>query len=181
VALSASRFDIATTTFVNRVVLVNSDGSNLQSIADASLLGGVAANAVPVAEALDKTYAIFVASPVTQPASQAGATVRAIALDSRSTLVTYGTLPATPAGLLFPSVAGPFQYTQPGLLAFIGTSGSGAIDLYYFDSDAAGLVRVTNFVTDTPSAAPATARQRAAIRRALQPSTGAAGVGSKRW
>jgi len=181
VAVGINHIDLMTGATSVRVALVNGDGSNLQSIANAALLGGIAGNATPVDQTLNRTYAIYVADNVTSIVNHAGATVRAVALDTRATLVTYGTLPATPAGLLFPFIAGPFQYSQPGLFAFTGGS-TAAIDLYYFDSDAAGLVRVTSFVTGATTATPAALRQRAtAALRAAQPSTGATGVGSRRW
>ena len=180
VAVGINKVDLSTGTISIRVVLLNADGSNLQTIANAALVGGVAGTSAPIDQTLNRTFAVYVADNVTTLGNHAGATVRALALDTRTTLVTYGTLPATPAGLLFPFISGPFQYTQPGLFAFIGGS-SGVIDLYYFDSDAAGLTRVTNFVTAAGSATPALQRQRAAALRAAQPSTGSAGVGSRRW
>ncbi len=150
VAVGVNRIDLSNGTFSTRTVLVNGDGSNAQTLANTALLGGVTGSTVPLADTLQKTYAVFLADNVTALGSQAGATVRALALDTRAPLVTYGTLPATPAGQLFPFLAGPYQYTQPGLFAFVGTSTSNvAIDLYYFDSDAAGLTRVTSFVSDT--------------------------------
>lgn len=158
VAMGVSSINLTTGAATTRVVLLNGDGSNVQNIANAALLGGVAGNAMAIDQTLNRSYAIYVADNVTSLANDAGATVRAVALDTRATLVTYGTLPATPAGLLFPYIAGPFQYSQPGLFGFAGSS-TAAIDLYYFKSDVAGLTRVTNFITAGGSASPAALRR----------------------
>jgi hypothetical protein len=171
VAIGVNKFDSTTGTSTARVVLLASDGSNVQTLTNAALLGGVAGATMPIDQTLNRSFAVYIVDNVTSAFDHAGGTVRALGLDARATLVTYGTLPASPAGGLFPFLAGPFQYTQPGLFAFAGGGSSSAFDLYYFDSDAAGLTRVTNFVTGAGSAAPMLQRQRAAPLRATQPAS----------
>lgn len=160
VALSVLSVNLQTGSFGTRVVLVNGDGSNAQTIANAALVGSVAAASMPLAQSLDRSHAVFVVDNLASGINQAGATVRALALDTRSTLVTYGTLPAAPEGQLISFFGGPLQYGQPGLFAFIGTaSQTVAYDLFFFDSDSPGLTRVTQF--NTGRAAPAQLRRRA--------------------
>ena len=160
VALSVLSVNFGTGALGTRVVLIAGDGSNPQALANAALAGGVAAASMPLTQSLDRTHAVFVADNVSSPINQAGATVRALALDTRSTLVTYGTLPASPEGQLISFVGGPLQYTQPGLFAFVGASAqTAAYDLIFFDSDSPGLTRVTQFLGGR--AAPAQLRRRA--------------------
>ena len=166
VALSVLSVNFQTGDFGTRVVLVNADGSNPQTLPNAALVGSVAAASMPLTQTLDRAYAVFVADNVASGINQAGATVRALALDTRSTLVTYGTLPATPEGQLISFVAGPLQYTQPGLFAFVGISGqTAAYDLIFFDSDSPGLTRVTQFIGNPGRAAAARVQRAANARR----------------
>ena len=93
---------------------------------------------------LSSNYAVILVDGVTSLTSNAGATLRAVNGATRATIVTYGGVPASPDGPVYAATTDPLQYGQSGLFTFIDiTSGFG--NLYYFKSDAAGLIRVTNF------------------------------------
>ena len=106
-----------------------------------------------MAVGLNTTYEVLLADGVTSPISNAGATLRAVNGATRSTIVTYGSLPTAPDGVAYSITGDPLQYGQSGLLLYSDvTTGTG--DLYYFKSDAAGLIRVTNFVTAASARTP---------------------------
>jgi len=105
---------------------------------------GVAPATVSLAVGVSSNYAVILADGVTSLTSNAGATLRAVNGATRGTIVTYGSVPASPDGPVYAATTDPLQYGQSGLFTFIDiTSGFG--NLYYFKSDAAGLIRVTNF------------------------------------
>ena len=112
----------------------------------------VAAASLSLAVGVNNTYAVLLTDGVTSLASNAGATSRAVNGATRATLVTYGSLPTAPDGVVADITGDPLQYGQAGLFTFIGTA-SGDGDLDIFKSDAAGLIRVTNFIPAAPAQA----------------------------
>ena len=125
-------------------LVIGADGSNPVTLANTDIKRGVAPTIQSLAVGLNNTYEVLLADGVTSLTSNAGATLRAVNGATRGTLVTYGSLPASPDGTVYAITTDPLQYGQRGLFAFTdATSGIG--DLYYFKSDAAGLIRATNF------------------------------------
>lgn len=129
---------------------------------------GIAPPSLPLAIGLSNNYAVLLADGVSTLTSSAGAT--------RSTLVTYGSLPTAPDGVAYGITLDPYQYLQSGLFAYNDPS-SGNLDLYYFKSDGAGLIRATNFVT---AAAAQTPRAQAwAVRMQMDAGAAAQRTGSR--
>ena len=125
-------------------LVIGGDGSNPVTLVSTDTKRGVAPATVSLAVGLSSNYAVILADGVTSLTSNAGATLRAVNGATRGTIVTYGSVPASPDGPVYAATADPLQYGQSGLFTFIDiTSGFG--NLYYFKSDAAGLIRVTNF------------------------------------
>ena len=123
--------------------IVGADGANPVTLANTDVKRPVAAATESLAVGFNNTYAVVLADGVTSLISNAGATLRAVNGATRATLVTYGSLPASPDGVVAGITGDPLQYGQAGLFTFIGTA-SGDGGLYFFKSDAAGLIRVTN-------------------------------------
>lgn len=127
-----------------RVVLVNGDGSNLQSLAGTATVGMSQPASLSISSGLAQLYSVVLASNVQSYANSAGAALRAVNLATRATLVSYGNWPTAPNGVGYQTEAGAYQYGQPGLLSYVDVSaGQLGSDLFYFDSDAAGLRRIT--------------------------------------
>jgi|GEM_PF-1984839 len=125
-------------------LVIGGDGSNPVTLVSTDIKRGVAPATVSLAVGLGSNYAVILADGVTSLTSNAGATLRVVNGATRATIVTYGSLPASPDGPVYAATGDPLQYGQSGLFTFIDvTSGFG--NLYYFKSDAAGLIRVTNF------------------------------------
>ena len=134
-------------------LVVGGDGSNPVTLVNTDIKRGVAPTTAPMAVGLNTTYEVLLADGVTSPISNAGATLRAVNGATRSTIVTYGSLPTAPDGVAYSITGDPLQYGQSGLLLYSDvTTGTG--DLYYFKSDAAGLIRVPNFVTAASARTP---------------------------
>ena len=148
-------------------LIIGTDGGNRTTLANTDIKRGVAASTQSLVSGLNNTYAVLLADGSSGLTSNAGATLRAVEGATRNTLVTYGSLPSSPDGVAYIATVDPLQYGQSGLFSFIptatGTPGFG--DLYYFKSDAAGLIRVTNFGTAAPSQA--TRAQTQAVRDVL--------------
>ena len=125
--------------------VVGADGANPVTLANTDVKRPVAAATLALATGTDSTYAVVLADGVASLASNAGATLRAVNGATRGTLVTYGSLPISPDGVVAGITGDPLQYGQAGLFTFISLA-SGDGDLYFFKSDAAGLIRVTNFI-----------------------------------
>jgi hypothetical protein len=163
----------------SQVIIVNADGTNRAVLANTSLAGVVSAATTPLAPFDFEPYAITVASPMRSVIDASGATLRAIEAATRNPLVTYGTLPATPAGIVFQRGIDPAQYGGPGLFGFtsLGTAGTTepTVDLFLFDSDNTGLPRITNFVTSGGAAAPNGGQRVQAPQRAATPVSRAPG------
>ena len=115
------------------------------TLANTDIKRPVAAATLALAGDTDSTYAVLLADGVVSLASNAGATLRAVNGATRATLVTYGSLPISPDGVVAGITGDRLQYGHPGLFTYIGTA-SGDGDLYFFKCDAAGLIRVTNFI-----------------------------------
>ncbi len=125
-------------------LVIGGDGSNPVTLVATDIKRGVAATTGSTAIGVSSNYAVILADGVTSLTSNAAATLRAVNGATRATIVTYGSLPASPDGPAYAATADPLQYGQSGLFTYIDvTSGFG--NLYYFKSDAAGLIRATNF------------------------------------
>ncbi len=127
-------------------LIVNSDGTNTQTLAGTRLLHSIGPETMAMAGGLNQTYAIVVADGESAAGLDSGATLRLVEGATRNTLATYGTFPASPAGQAVMFAPAPLQYRQTGLVPFLGGSTTTAGDLYFFKSDVAGLLRVTTFV-----------------------------------
>ena len=139
-----AQYQFGTTGATVSTLVIGADGSNPVTLVSTDIKRGVAPATVSLAVGLGSNYAVILADGVTSLTSNAGATLRAVNGATRATIVTYGSVPASPDGPVYAATADPLQYGQSGLFTFIDiTSGFG--NLYYFKSDAAGLIRVTNF------------------------------------
>lgn len=126
---------------------LQSDGTVAQTWPNTSIFGSLLAPTVSLSEAMnDDTYALLMATNTGNVGDYAGATLRAVLGSTRATLVTYGTLPAAPSPLmLVPSGLSPMHYGQPGLLTLMNYNNEmETSDLVFFDSDAEGLLRLTD-------------------------------------
>ena len=126
-------------------LIVGSDGSNPVTLANTDIKRGVAPASVPFPGGFATAYAVLVADGVTSLSSGAGTTLRAVNGATRATLVTYGSAPTAPDGVIYGVTTDPLQYGESGLFGFADIT-SGVTDLYYFKSDAAGLIRITQFL-----------------------------------
>ena len=139
-----AQYQFGTTGATVSTLVIGGDGSNPMTLVSTDIKRGVAPATVSLAVGLSNNYAVILADGVTSLTSNAGATLRAVNGATRATIVTYGSVPASPDGPVYAATTDPLQYGQSGLFTFIDiTSGFG--NLYYFKSDAAGLIRVTNF------------------------------------
>jgi hypothetical protein len=140
---------------VSRTEIVNADGSNHQVLANTELKFGLSTATWSGDLGQLRRYAVLLVEGGTGGSfSNAAGTVRLVEGATRNPLVTYGTLPAAPDGYLSFGSFDPWQFGQSGLLTYNSAVDQNA-DLYYFKSDTAGLVKVTNFVTGaTPASAP---------------------------
>jgi len=122
--------------------------------ADVIVCDGFTGNiALKICEGLVELMGELLADGVASLISNAGATLRAVNGATRNTIVTYGGLPTAPDGVAYGITGDPLQYGQSGLFLYSDvTTGTG--DLYYFKSDAAGLIRVTNYVTAASARTP---------------------------
>ncbi len=172
-----AQYQIGATGSSVSTLVIGADGSNRQMLVDTDIKRGVAPAIESLAGGFNSTYAVLLADGVASATSNAGATLRAVNGATRATLVTYGALPATPDGVVFIGTIDPLQYGQSGLLTFSElTTGSG--NLYYFKSDAAGLIQATNF-----SVAPvvqSTRGQAQVVRTLLNPAATPAGRAAQR-
>lgn len=135
-------------------LVVGADGSNPVLLANTAVKQGIAPASWSLGDfGAEPVYqAVVLAEGVTRYLNDAGATLRVVDGATRTTLATYGSLPAQP-DVYLGTVAGAFQYGQSGLFASVSIDTGLAGDLFYYKSDAPGLVRVTNF--GTPAAVPA--------------------------
>ena len=131
-------------------LIVGADGSNPVTLANTEIKRGIAPAVQLLSNGFDTTYAVVLADGVTSIGSNAGATLRVVDGATRNTLVTYGSLPASPDGVLSFGTIDPLQYGLSGLWSFFSTSTAAISDLYYFKSDSAGLIQVTNFGAAAP-------------------------------
>lgn len=133
--------------FEQAVGIVDSDGGNAQSLPGHAILGALLAPSVDVFGAFNEdVHALILAQGASVDGQHAGSTLKAILGSNRSTLVTYGTLPAEPTPLyVYPAAFAPLHYGQPGLMTLMSFAMEDELtDLMYFDSDSAGLLRLTN-------------------------------------
>jgi hypothetical protein len=122
-------------------LIVGADGSNPVTLVNTDIKRPVAAAVAPLAIGPSRTYEVILIDGVNSITSNAGGTLRAVNGATRAIIVTYGALPASPDGPLYPATTDPLQYGQSGLFTFFDIA-TGAADLYWFKSDAAGLIHV---------------------------------------
>jgi hypothetical protein len=150
-------------------LIVNADGSNSQRQADTVLVGLTLPSSFSSDGAVP-LYGFITASPVRPGAfgfNTAGATLRLIEGSTRNTLFNYGSLPTTPDSRVTQRTGG---MQGQGLLFGSEEIAFGGVvnDLFYVQSDAIGLVRVSNFITGSALATPvATAPGPHTMRQAL--------------
>ena len=122
-------------------LIIGADGGNPVLLSGTDIKRSIGAAQMPLAPALNGTYAVLLSEGTGLPAfNNAGNTLRAVNGATRGTVMTYGSLPASPEGVLVSGTVDPLQYGQSGLLAFFGIDGD--VFLYFFKSNAAGLIRV---------------------------------------
>ena len=173
----ASKLSVSASSFGYSSLIVGADGSNMQTLANTSLMRGVGPNPLLISQGLSQVYAVLLVDGLSTEGSYAGATLRAVEGATRNTLTTFGNF--APGGVASAFIFGlaPMQYGKTGLISLLAAGANANIatgDLYFFKSDSAGLVRVTTFVP--ANAAPAGAVQtpspqslvRAAARRGLR-------------
>ena len=158
-------------------IVIGADGSNLQTLANTDIKRGISPATQSLAVGLATPYAVVLADGVTSLTSNAGATLRVVNGATRATIVTYGSLPITPDGVAFSITGDPLQYGLSGLFTYTDPA-SGSSDLYWFKSDAAGLVRATNLLSIT--AAPASAHAQAQAAKALMKAAASGTHGARR-
>ena len=148
VYLSVTNVNVVTGASTARVEIVASDGGNPQTLVNTAAVTFGYRNSTPFYFDFARVDVLYLASPVPSAASMAGAALRSIDGVTRATLTTYGSLPATPAGIIFPPQFDFGFYGDPLLLSYFRTDGVGGIssDLYWIDTNSTGLVRVTNYV-----------------------------------
>jgi hypothetical protein len=145
-----------------QVTVMNSDGSNSETLANTAMLGQIKPAVMPLSS-LSTPYAVLLASPVSTLLNQSGATVRAVQVATRAPLVSYGSLPANVAGMGYLGTGfGGLQYGMRDVLN-VANLNSGSVDLFSLDTDAVGLSRETNFLSGT-LAAPRTNAQALTLR-----------------
>ncbi len=150
-------------------LIVNADGSNPLRQPDTALIGFTLPSSFSFDGAVP-LYGFVTASPVRSGAfrfNTAGATLRLIEGSSRNTLFTYGTLPGVPDAAVLQQTGA--MQGQALLLGSIEITDGGVVnDLFYVQSDAVGLVRVSNFITGSVGATPATTAATAGGLRPMQ-------------
>ena len=123
---------------------VRSDGTQLEELNNLQPTATLSVNPMPLRPDAAPIYSVMVAS--ISRSGLAGATLRAFEGASRSELFTYGVLP--PSGFTtYHATSRPTPWGQPGLLSFGGVSATAfETDIFFYQSDAPGLTRVTAFV-----------------------------------
>ncbi len=149
------------------VVVMQSDGSNPQTLDATSIFGTLMAPSVSLSAIWeDSVHAIILVQGLgtTGHYNYSGATLRAVEASTRNPLVTYGALP-TVSGMLMVMLDGlnPAHYGQTGLLRTISFGGAEEnTGLIFVDTDAAGLTVIT-----PPMVATGVSRMRPAQRYTL--------------
>lgn len=152
-------------------LVVGADGSNPDLLANTDVKQGIAPASWSLGDfGAEPVYqAVVLADGATSYLNDAGATLRLVDGATRTTLATYGSLPAQPK-VYVGTIAGAFQYGQSGLFASFSFDNGLTGDLFYYKTDAPGLVRVTNFGTPasapTASVQPLSATRRSAAKAA---------------
>lgn len=123
---------------------VRSDGAQLEELNNLERIGTSTVNPLPLRPDAATVYSVIVAS-INGP-GLANATLRAFEGASRRELLTYGVLPPSEFRAQ-PATGRPVQWGQPGLLSFGGVSANlFQTDIFFYQSDAPGLTRVTAFL-----------------------------------
>jgi hypothetical protein len=139
-----------------RTRIMNSDGSNVQVLANTSIVGATPAASSPAVRTVaGSPYALLLIDNVGAGGTTTGGSLRSVVAATRAASLSYGTVQATPAASLFPASIDPMQFGLSGLLSFLPATGT-ASDLYFIDSGTANsLVKLTGFVSATGQASPA--------------------------
>jgi hypothetical protein len=143
-----SEFTVSATGASPSTFIVASDGSNPVTLANTAMIRGIAPSSYTLTNGSANTNtAVLLADGVTSFNTLAGATLRLVDGSTRNTLVTYGAFATD--GIASPLLTpDPPQFGQPGLMSVLGTTATTTIvDLYYYKSDTAGLVRVTSNIS----------------------------------
>jgi hypothetical protein len=131
--------------------LVRSDGAQMEELNNLERIGTSSLDPLPLRPDASTVYSVIVASINASGARFANATLRAFEGASRRELLTYGVLPSS-AFRLQTARGRSAQWGQPGLLALGGDVAlpSGGVsfqtDIFFYQSNAPGLTRVTAFV-----------------------------------
>jgi hypothetical protein len=139
-----------------RTRIMNSDGSNVQVLANTSIVGATPAASSPAVRTVaGSPDALLLIDNVGAGGTTTGGSLRSVVAATRAASLSYGTVQATPAASLFPASIDPMQFGLSGLLSFLPATGT-ASDLYFIDSGTANsLVKLTGFVSATGQASPA--------------------------
>lgn len=162
-------------TSTSRIEIAASDGGNRQTLADTAFAGYGWGTSIPIPFDFANFELLYTVSPVKSAIDHTGATLRALDGATRATRHTYGTVQASPAGVMFADQFDNFLYGDAKLFSFMRSDGGGlgSREVYFLDSDQSNsLVRVTNLVTGgvrpLPAAAPGRTGKAAAGRSGRQ-------------
>ena len=134
---------------------MRSDGGNTETLPNTAIVKFLFPASLNVATLVPEISVFVIAEGLTSVQDYAGATIRSVVGATRAPVVTYGNVQTAPAGLVTGSFSS-FQVGQPELLTYFAVNGlSLTNDLYFYRNDAAGLTRITNFVTGGGAASPA--------------------------
>lgn len=145
-----------------RVTVVRSDGTDEQVFDNATIVSGARDSSLSLRPSKSTSYSVLIASNLsTGPSVLSGALLQAFDGSSRRPLLTYGVLPSSAfrraAGLegVFQPVVGLPGQSLWGLPSLLGAESTEQdfrrpvgryFDVFYYQSDSAGLTRVTAFV-----------------------------------
>jgi hypothetical protein len=142
----------------SRIEIAAHDGSNRETWANSAFAGWGWGATTPIWFDFGRFDVLYVVSPTTSATDQSGATLRSVDGATRATRLTYGTLQATPPGVLFADQFDNFLYGDAHLFSYVSTGSTSAREVYFVDTDVGNsLVRVTNLVTTATAASPVTA------------------------
>jgi len=134
--------------FVTRTGIIQTDNTNSTMLTNVGIAGSTLNTTVSLLSgSSNNPYAVFLATGLSGTGYYAGGTLEAMEGSTRSVLKVYGQLQASPQGIAY-YLGIPVQYGDTGLFdyASVGSSSTGATDLYWFDSSAANsLSKQTNF------------------------------------
>lgn len=144
-----------------RTRIMASEGSNAQTLANTAVAGVLQAPSVPLVRTLSfSPYAVLLVDNVPTDGTYSGGTLRSVVGSTRASLLTYGTLPATPPAAFYAAALDPLLYGLSGLFASTATgANAGTSDLYFVDSSTPNsLTKLTGFLASSTSSAAAVVR-----------------------